>query len=177
MAGSGVVPTSSGSVNPWVVGGLAGASALPLIFGGGNDESKGPLAGLQKQADQATDLSKQFSQQGMDMFGPASEFLKALISGDRQALLQATQPERRRVIDQYATAKKNLAEFTPRGGGQAAAMNQLEAGKAADLAGVTSGSARVGIVGVRVGVPELGSHSQRPATATSAEKSELGSGR
>lgn len=98
----------------------------------------GPLDALNKNAQGATDLSKSLGMEGSDLFGPAAAYLKKILSGDRQQLLEATAPERHRVIDQYATAKKALAEFTPRGGGQAGSMNRLQAQEASDLSGIGS---------------------------------------
>ena len=119
---------------------LGGASLLPMLFGGGDSSLDEPLKALRGQADTASDLAKTLGKQGQDLLGPATDYLKALISGDRQALLGATMPERRRVIDQYSTAKKTIGEFAPRGGGQAAAMTKLEAGKASDLAEIGAGA-------------------------------------
>lgn len=87
------------------------------------------------------DASKDFFGQSSDMLGPVADFLKKLTSNDPTAIMEATQPQRRRVIDQYAGAKKAIAEFTPRGGGQAGAMSKLLGEQAGDLADI-SGNAR-----------------------------------
>lgn len=131
----------------WAGIGLAGAGGLlPLAFGSSSDNTKGPLDALTKNAQSMTDLAKTLNMQGMDLFGPASDYLKKLLSGNRQDILQATAPERARVIDQYATAKKALATFTPRGGGQAAAAADLQAKEASDLSQIGA-QARSGAVG------------------------------
>lgn len=103
------------------------------------------MSSLLSGADRATDLAKGFESQGQDLFGPAAQYLKAVISGDRNALMLATQPERNRVIDQYSAAKKAIAEFTPRGGGQAGAMNQLQAKQASDLSSIGGTARREGV--------------------------------
>lgn len=96
-------------------------------------------------SNRAFDLSNIFGGEAQDLLGPISKYLKDVTGGDRQGLLQATMPERRRVIDQYATAKKAIAEFAPRSGGQASSMNALQAKEAGDLATTTSGARKEGI--------------------------------
>ena len=119
---------------------LGGASMLPMLFAGDGDSTDDPLKALRSSADRAAGMSKEFSAQGADLMGPATDYLKKLISGDRSDLMQATMPERRRVIDQYSSAKRAIAEFTPRGGGQASAMMGLQAQQAGDLAGLGAGA-------------------------------------
>lgn len=105
------------------------------------------MAGTDQLIGQLTDSAKtsdsranDFFGQSQDILGPVNDYLKAILGGDQNALMEATKPERRRVIDQYAAAKKAIAEFTPRGGGQATAMLNLQGKQAGDLAGVTSGA-------------------------------------
>lgn len=102
--------------------------------------SNSVIGDLKGDAASARDLSKSIGIQGLDLLGPASDYLKAILSGDRTAVMQATAPERRRVIDQYSAAKKAIAEFTPRGGGQAGSMNALQAQEAGDLSTIGSGA-------------------------------------
>lgn len=129
----------------WLGVGVAGAGLLPMLFGGsGDDEINKAIGDLREHAKTATDLSKTYNAQGAEMFAPVADYLKKVTSGDRQAVLQATMPERRRVIDQYATAKKAIAEFTPRSGGQAAAGAQLQAKEAGDLAETTASARQAG---------------------------------
>lgn len=92
------------------------------------------IAGLGQSSEKSNSQAKDFLGQSSDLMGPVAEFLKNILSNDPSAVAQATAPQRRRVIDQYATAKKAIAEFTPRGGGQAASLNKLEADKGGDLA-------------------------------------------
>lgn len=123
----------------WLGVGIAGAGLLPMLFGGSGDkEINAAIGNLKQHAQTATDLSKQFGAQGAEMFQPVADYLKKVTSGDRQSVLAATMPERRRVIDQYATAKKAIAEFTPRSGGQAAAGAALQGKEASDLATTTA---------------------------------------
>ena len=151
--------------------GLAGAggSALGSFLGGsGGDSANGPMAALQKNADASTELSSTLAKQSQDLLGPASDWLKKLLSGDRQDLLAATGPERRRVIDQYSAAKKSLAEFTPRGGGQAGAMAKLQSDQAADLAGITSGARPMAAQAATAAGTAVGQQAQSASQAASS---------
>lgn len=131
----------------WLGLGVAGAGMLPMLFGGNNSDKaiNDVIGNLKEHAANATDLSKTFGAESTDLFAPVADYLKKVTSGDRQSVLQATMPERRRVIDQYATAKKAIAEFTPRGGGQAAAGAGLQAKEASDLATTTAEARQAGI--------------------------------
>lgn len=100
---------------------------------------------LTKSASTSDTRANDFFSQSQDILGPVNDYLKAVLGGDPSALMEATKPERRRVIDQYAAAKKAIAEFTPRGGGQATAMNNLAGNQAADLAGITANAKNQGI--------------------------------
>lgn len=103
----------------------------------GTDSLIGQLTQSAKGSDTR---AEDFFGQSKDILGPVNDYLKAILGNDPAAMMEATKPERRRVIDQYAAAKKAIAEFTPRGGGQATAMNNLAGNQAADLAGITSGA-------------------------------------
>jgi hypothetical protein len=111
-----------------------------MLFGGGGDDKaiSAAIGNLKSQASQASDMGKQYGMQGQELMQPVAQYLKSVTSGDRQAVLQATMPERRRVIDQYSTAKQAIAQFTPRSGGQAAAGATLQGKEASDLADTTA---------------------------------------
>lgn len=129
----------------WAGLGAAGAGGiLPLLFGG-KDSTAGPIDQLSKEASGASDNAKAFKESSDDVLGPVADYLKAVAGGDRQALIQATAPQRGRVIDQYSTAKKAIAEFTPRGGGQAASLNKLQGQEASDLADTTNTARTEGV--------------------------------
>lgn len=120
--------------NPWGYAALGAAGVLPLLFGGDDGGEQKSLNALQQSTDRALQIGKSATANAEDLFGPIAQYLKDVTGGDQQALRQATFPERRRVIDQYATAKKAIGEFSPRGGGQAAAMSELQGKEAGDLA-------------------------------------------
>ena len=76
---------------------------------------------LMQRSAWASQDAKSQADKGNAALAPLMRTLQALASGDTSQLLAATGGERRRVIDQYDTARRAIAEFTPRGGGGAAA--------------------------------------------------------
>jgi hypothetical protein len=120
--------------NKKIAAGLGGAAGLAAGFMSGGD-SKGDRA-LQDALAAAKGLGttgKTLSGEGQQSLAPVLHYLALLNSGDPQALLEATMPERRRVIDQYDTARQ-ASQFSPRGGGTSSAMVDLNAREAGDLA-------------------------------------------
>jgi hypothetical protein len=111
-----------------------------MLFGGGQNDAdvSKAIGGLDQSSKRLTATATQTAGQSNELLNPAIDYLKAVLGGDRQAMLQATMPERRRVIDQYDAAKKAIAEFAPRGGGTAGALANLNASQAGDLAQVGS---------------------------------------
>jgi hypothetical protein len=127
------------SGSDWLGIGLGvGGGALPLLFGGEDKKQGRTIQDLLSSANQSQALSKDLTGQGSEMFRDVIPYIKDLAGGDRQAILQATMPERRRVMDQYDTALKSIAEFSPRSGGTAASMNQIRAQEGQDLATIGS---------------------------------------
>lgn len=120
----------------WKVGAVGAAGFLPMMFGGGgaNKGVSAALADLKQNTTSLTNTGKALGESGSDVMGPALQYLKAVTGGDPAAIAEAIKPERRRIIDQYDTAKKNVAEFGPRGGGTAGALAQVNATEAGDLA-------------------------------------------
>lgn len=156
-----------GKVN-W--GNLAGIAAPFLIALLGSN----PYKGLASQsAAQLASLAKglggegqQIAGQGLQSLGPVLQYLTALAGGDPQALANATQPERARVLDQYDSARKAL-QFAPRGGGQAGAIMQAGSKAAGDIGSLTADARRsaVGTLGsLGKGLLEEGLTEERYAT-------------
>lgn len=129
----------------WGVGGALVGSVLPALFGGGDSGAGDALRQLQKSTDRSLDTSKSLSGDSKDLFASVLPYLKAVAGGDRQAILGATMPERKRVIDQYSSARKAIAEFSPRSGGQAASMIGLNNNEASDLSMVGANAHTAGI--------------------------------
>lgn len=117
----------------WGIAGLGAAAMIPALFGGGNDGYDDILKSLEKSSDRNFDSAQSLGMSSQDLFKSVIPYLQAVTSGDRQQLLGATMPERKRVIDQYATARKSLAEFAPRSGGTAGALAGMNAQQASDL--------------------------------------------
>ncbi len=125
---------------------LTGASFLPALFGaGGNDDLEKALGDLEKNTAGQKAQAAQNEQEGSALTAPASKYLGDIMGGDRQAILEATMPERRRVIDQYDTAKKAISEFSPRGGGLAGSLSQVNAQQASDLSTIGSQARSQGV--------------------------------
>ena len=127
---------SAASALPWgkIIG--AGAGLIPALFAGGGSSLKGPIGEVQRGARQLGATGKGLAQQGEAALAPALKYFQDLLSGNPADIEAATAPQRRRVIDQYDTARKSSAEFTPRGGGQASAQMESRAREASDLATV-----------------------------------------
>jgi hypothetical protein len=153
--GGGVLPTGGAGADlgdpdstKAKVGNLAGAVAPLLISLFGNNPYKSRTEAGATQLQQLSAAlgaqGKATAQTGTEALSPVLRYLMAVAGGDPSALLQATQPERGRILDQYDTARKNLMNL-PRGGGQAGAAAQLEVGKARDLADTTATARREGV--------------------------------
>jgi hypothetical protein len=79
--------------------------------------------------------------------GPLN-FFQALLSGDRNAILAALNPEVDSLTSQYDTGRKTAEEFAPRGGGRGAALEELPFRKAGDINKLVSGARLTGASGV-----------------------------
>src|SRR5206468_3166454 len=139
----GPAPTVQGAEPGPDWGNIAGAAAPFLFSLLGSNRAKGQAG---QSTDQLAQLAKAFGTQGQQLAGqgqaalaPVIAYLQALVGGDPQALNQATQPERARVLDQYDTARKAL-QFLPRGGGQAGAVMQAGSRAAGDIGSIIGGA-------------------------------------
>lgn len=97
---------------------------------------------LKQQATGAQATGQQMTATGSEALGPVLQYFRSLMSSDPQAMLQATQPERGRVIDQYDAARKAIANFGPRGGGTTSTLAQSRFDQAESLGDLTSGVRR-----------------------------------
>lgn len=155
----------------WGLGGAAAGIALPMLFGGGGGGLDQSLAQLNQSAAASTDLSKSLNTNAQDLFKSVLPYLRDIMSGNQQSVLQATMPERRKVMDQYDAARKSIAEFSPRSGGTASAMNEMRGNEASDLAGI-AGQARQNAFGqgatLGSNMQSLGLNAQGQAAGTYA---------
>ena len=136
-----------GSIIPGV-GTLAGAGIGALggwLFGrhGDKDKPEGDetdpyTKALQGSADRLGKQGADLSATGMDALGPVAAYFQKLMSGNPAALMDATKPQRGRVIDQYDAARNAVANFSPRGGGSAQAMTGLRIAEANQLSDITA---------------------------------------
>ena len=153
-AGSGAL---SGGATGFGVGGIPGAivggigGGLLGFFTGGDDEPEGydvdnpehqyrnllRLNAGNLRAD-ATGLKRT----GSSVSTPAVNYLSDILSNNPAAILDATKQERGRVIDQYDTARRAIANFGPRGGGSTSVLAESRFGQAEALSDITSSARR-----------------------------------
>ena len=88
------------------------------------------------------DRATGFHDQSAQVMSPVVDYYSALLGPNPQALMQAMQAERGRVIDQYDTARKSIGEFGPRGGGTTSAMATSRLNEAHDLSDLFAESKR-----------------------------------
>lgn len=134
-------------------GGVAGLAA-PIIasfFGGSGPDISKPISEIQGNARALGQTGKDLTAQGMESLGPAQAYFAQLLSGNPADVMSATAPERRRVIDQYDTARRSAAQFTPRGGGQASTQQESRSREAGDLA-TLGADARRGAAGAAASI-------------------------
>jgi hypothetical protein len=79
--------------------------------------------------------------------GP-QDFFTALMSGDRKSILNALAPEVDTLTSQYDTGRKTAEEFAPRGGGRAAALEELPFRKAGEINKMVQGARDKGAAGL-----------------------------
>lgn len=145
----GFLPSSSGSSKSddssdgggfaWDKIAGAGAGLIGSLFA----PKKSPELGqnLKTIEGSATDLRKSgtdLTAKGSAALDPVLKYFQALASGDPSQALAATSPQRGRVIDQYDSARRSAAQFTPRGGGQASSEQESRSREAGQLADTTS---------------------------------------
>lgn len=73
---------------------------------------------------------------------PATKYLTDVLSSNPAAVLDATKQERGRVIDQYDTARRAIANFGPRGGGSTSTLAESRFQQAETLSDITSSARR-----------------------------------
>ena len=158
------------NVNWGNVAGL-GAGVLGSLFAGGsgdNGQFGQAITEVQKNARDLGATGKGITAQGLQALGPAQKYFADLLSGNPADVMSATAPERRRVIDQYDTARRSAGQFTPRGGGQASSQQEARSREAGDLA-TLGADARRGAAGAasQLGLSELNAGVSAEEQATS----------
>jgi hypothetical protein len=145
------IDTGSNSGGGGNAAGLAGAiTPLLLSLLGPSNQQAGKAIGntdqLVQMAQSLFGTGKGLSEMGLGALQPVLRYLTAVAGGDVTALMSATAPERAQLIDQYDTAKRNAATFSPRGGGVTSGMIGIENAKATAL-GTQAAEARRSAVG------------------------------
>lgn len=156
---------------PW---GTAIGGGIGLLMGAMSDDDAskvdvdkllGPdLDKLRGRADQNSDLASKFMAKGDAALSPALSYFQSLLSGNPAAVMAATAPERGRVIDQYDTARKSIAAFSPAGGGTTGAAAQSRVTQGNELAEILSTARDKGAAGAsQIGGQMLGAGLQTNA--------------
>lgn len=157
---------------PW---GAAAGSVLGLMMGAMQDDQTvdveklmgKDLDKLRGRADTNTDLASKFLAKGDQALSPALTYFQSLLSGNPAAAMAATAPERGRVIDQYDTARKAIATFSPAGGGTTGAAAQSRISQGNELAEILSTARDKGAEGAsKIGATLLGTGMQANALAS-----------
>lgn len=162
IASSAASGAGLGSIIPGIGTGIgAGVGALVGLFRNGGSGSSGSSATAAGSKGGALDLDALTAQvgerskragaradalggSGDDAIRIATDYFKKLASGDANAALEATAPERAMVVDQYDTARKAISEFGARGGGSNAAVASTQVQQARDLSQLTTGARKEG---------------------------------
>ena len=161
---------SSGSPINWGKVGTLGAGIgglLGSLFAGGQRDITPDVNSIQATAKNLGTQGAQLTAEGQANLAPVLKYFAALAGGDPSALLQATAPDRARVIDQYDAARRSSAQFTPRGGGQASTQQQARVSEAQTITTQT-GLARTNAVNT---LASLGS--QQEQTGLSAQEASI----
>jgi hypothetical protein len=149
---------------------------MSFLFGGSGGQTK-----EQKALTTAETQSAQFglgqAQQNLPKASASLDkvgnFFQALMSGDRNAILNVLAPEVDTLTSQYDTGRKTAEEFAPRGGGRAAALEGLPFRKAGEIDKLVQGAQQTGASGLTsvaqlfggLGTSELGAGTTAATTA------------
>ncbi len=148
LGGAASGAAAGSAFGPW---GTAAGAGLGFLFGGGDDDPEGfdpdnpehqfrnllrtNAANLRRDA---TGMKRT----GQAVTTPAVKYLTDVLSSNPAAILDATRQERGRVIDQYDTARRAIANFGPRGGGSTSTLAESRFEQAESLADITSSARR-----------------------------------
>lgn len=131
--------------------GTAVGAGLGFLFGGGGDDPEGFDPDnpehqfrnmLRLNAGNLRRDATESKRMGQAVTTPAVKYLTDILSSNPAAILDATRQERGRVIDQYDTARRAIANFGPRGGGSTSTLAESRFDQAESLADITSSARR-----------------------------------
>lgn len=170
----------SGAASGFAAGGPLGAAiggGLGFLFGGGDDKPEGYSRDnpenqfrnlLRLNAGNLRREATGTKRMGQAVTTPAVNYLTDVLSSNPAAIMDATRQERGRVIDQYDTARRAIANFGPRGGGSTSTLAESRFTQAESLADITSTARRdavsqAGVLGTRLAA--LGLNADQLASA------------
>ena len=108
------------------------AGGVGALIGGlrGKGRTERDIRGLTEQQREASEFAlgeaKQTLGQAREALQGPLEFYQTLLGGDRAALTETLAPEIGTVVSQFDTARKNIAQFAPRGGGRTAQLAESQ---------------------------------------------------
>jgi hypothetical protein len=163
LKGAGTGAAIGSFAGPLGTGIGAGIGGLIGLFSGGddNDDATNPEKNSLISPDGKTDYgamlqaasagnrqtAKDTGDQSQQTLGPVVDYFKKILGNDGGALLDATKAERGRVIDQYDTARRAVAQTAGRGGGATGAMADSRFAQAESLSDVTSTAKQSAVAG------------------------------
>lgn len=110
---------------------------------GGRPLDESAMLKLGRVGSSAYDFGVRSAGRSEEALDPSLSFFKALLYGDPEAVNQAIGPARSRVISQYDAARRQVAEFAPRGGGRNEMFAELPFREAGEIGRLTQ-EARTG---------------------------------
>lgn len=131
--------------------GTAVGAGLGWLLGGGDDKPEGYDPDnpehqfrnmLRTSAGNLRREATGTKRMGTAVTTPAVKYLTDILSSNPAAVMEATRQERGRVIDQYDTARRAIANFGPRGGGTTSTLAESRFDQAESLADITSSARR-----------------------------------
>src|SRR6266478_3258935 len=121
------------------------------LFGGGQPKQSAEEKALAKSQKEAVDVGVGGAKEDIPAARKALQdplkFFQALLTGDRNTVMDVLGPEIKTLTAQYETAARSTEEFAPRGGGRTAVLEELPSKKAGDIATMVGGARREGAAG------------------------------
>lgn len=156
--------------DPW--SSLLRPAQTASVWTGGKDWSTANMTELGKIAERSYGTGARAVGRAEEAWEPALGFFKALLYGDQEAMNQAIGPARSRIISQYDAARKQVAEFAPRGGGRSELLAELpfrEAGEIGRLTQEARAGAAKDLTGLGALYGQLGTEELRLAEGATAD--------
>src|SRR5947208_1730502 len=118
-----------------------GFSGIQNLLGGQTPEAFGPEIFKRKQPERKLQFAGDIEsiagvsdlRGGRLGLGESAKYYEGILSGDRQKALETVAPEAGSILSAYDTAKRAASEFSPRGGGRNAALQELPYRESGDI--------------------------------------------